>query len=254
MCQFQIEGYDFLGLVQSENHSAGSGHFTYNIDGAPLPLADVPKYFQVFLVAKQSVVFLVLRTPKLQHVDRGVAQFESIGVYDAPDWLNQLLQDVSVASSSLIVDAHHRIVLPQFQTSSDDSVELLLHLRIPYLTTILHDPFQCTLQTSLHRVEVQFGFVVALDFDGTGRTAPHADSIHRPPDFDDLVSRFRRLFFRHRGLHGPHPSAEHDGFDPLLALTLGVHQTERPHETADQRFAEFVAVVGGSVARLYQNF
>jgi hypothetical protein len=146
---------------------------------------------------------------------------------------DNLLEDVSVASSSLVVDRDDGILFAEIATGAHQSIETVLHLGV----------------AALHRVEVQVGVLRALDARGRS-TATDPDPVGWTADLHDEHPLFRGALIRVPAVKLPDPGGEHDRFHPFEALPARKSLTERPREAMDDRLAVLVSVVGRSVARL----
>ena len=129
------------------------------------------------------------------------------------------------------MDADNGVLIAEFDTGADHAIEFLFHFCV----------------AALHGIEIEFGFVFAL-YHARSSAASHANAIGRSTDFGDEHMGFRLFFLCMTRVHLTDPTAEHNGFDPFSAFSIGQAHTVRSRVALYEGFAEFVAVIRGPIA------
>mmetsp|Transcript_11546 Transcript_11546/g.24752 ORF Transcript_11546/g.24752 Transcript_11546/m.24752 type:complete len:466 (-) Transcript_11546:534-1931(-) len=128
------------------------------------------------------------------------------------------------------------VLVPHLHTAAHHTPQLLAHLSV----------------TALHGVEVQVSLVGAGGYRGGGAAA-HANAVGGAADLDHQHADLGGVLLQVAVVNLAHAATEHDGLDPLAALTIGQALAKGACVSADQRLSKLVAVVRGTVGGVNQN-
>ena len=220
------------------HHLAVAGDLAQNADGTVLAIGQALEQPLVGLFDEQAVVLLVLGAPDLQHGQGVIADVHLADVVRGSGGLHDLLQDVAVSAGTLIVDADDGIIVAEVAARPHEAVDAVPHLGI----------------AALDGVKVQGGVLGRLAGRlAGGGTAAETDAVGRSADLDDQHAFGGFALGGVPSIELPNAGREHDGLDPLEALAVGEALTEAAGEAMDDRFAELVAVVAGTIRSLHLN-
>ena len=151
---------------------------------------------------------------------------------------NEFLQDISIPTGTLIMDSKNRIVRSHLNASSNDSVQFIFHFSV----------------ASLNGIEVQFRFVVTLNFNWTCGTTTNTDSIDWTTNLCQQHSTLRVQFFSLCRIHDAETGTEHYWLHVFVALVVSIDNSVRDRETRDYWLSKLVAIVRRSVTRFDDYF
>ncbi|EKD39987.1 MAG: hypothetical protein ACD_75C00215G0001, partial [uncultured bacterium] len=219
------------GIVQNKPQIAGNlaQHLAVHL----LPGADRLEFFDIFRADQKAVALLVFGHINFQDRHGRIAHPDIADLDAAAGFFHQLLEHIGRPSRPLIVDHIDQGPVAHFIAGPDDAVHFLLHFRI----------------AALHRVEVEARFVLALQHAGGGAAA-EADAVGRAAHLNDEHALFGNLFLGQPGIDLADTAGEHDRLQETPALAAGKSHVEGAGKALNERLAEFIAVIGGPVARL----
>ena len=122
----------------------------------------------VLVPQQQRILLLVFGNPDFEDRQRFVADRDLPDLDSGARGTDDFLEHVAVSAGSLIMDADDRVAVAELHASTDDPVDLLLHLRV----------------ASLDGIEIEFGDVFPLDHARGGPSA-ETDAVRGSADFDD---------------------------------------------------------------------
>lgn len=156
---------------------------------------------------------------------------------DGSSWVTQLLQDIAIATSTLVMKAADGVSPRGLHTSPDHTVHLLFHLRV----------------SPLHSPKIQVAGIVSLHLHRRSSSAPNSNPVDRTPNLHDIHAWLWGLLAHMLSFHGPNASTKHDGLDPLTPLAVWELKAQGAGKASKHWFPKLVAVIRSPITGLNGN-
>ena len=237
LSHIHVEGLHPVGLA--ERKVGVARRLADHIERSTLALGYLAHTVDVLLVDEQSHALLTLVGDDLLGREGLVADGQLRHVYLAATLLDKLGETVQMSGSTMVVDAHDGILVG-FHQGAHQVVGTLLHLGIG----------------ALDGVQL-YSAGIATGVDRRDGTASQADAIVVATDNDHLVALLRLLLQAVALLAVADAASQHDHLvvgvgSSIVALPALFLMLEGEHRTADERLAELIAEVAGTVRSLDQ--
>ena len=228
----EVEGTDAVALLEGEVGIARG--LAHDIQRSTLALGNLADVIDVFLLNQQAHALLTFVGDDFLAGERRVADGQLGHIDEAAALLHEFAQAVHMTCRAVVMDADDGVDI-FFAERTHEVVSTLLHLRVG----------------TLHSIQLDAAAVAACIYTADGAAA-ETDAVVVAAHDDNLVALLGRALQTVALCAVAHAAGQHD--DLVIAILLTVLlMLEGEHRARDQRLAELITEVAGTVRSLDQN-